>query len=237
MVGWRIRLAALAMLGLGACAAPMAGPQGPMQPAFPPGTGTPEAAARNFVTVVEQVTPVAEQICRERTRNVPCSFQIAIDDRLEDSPNAFQTLDDLGNPVLVFNLALIAQVRNPDELAFVVGHESAHHILGHIPRQQQSAMAGAVVAGTLAGLGGANEAAVQQAQEFGAMLGSRTFSQDFELEADELGTEIAFRAGFDPVLGAQFFARLPDPGDRFLGTHPPNAKRVATVQQTMDGLR
>ena len=36
---------------------------------------------------------------------------------------------------------------------------------------------------------------------------------------------------------AQFFARLPDPGNRFLGSHPPNAKRISTVQQTMSGLR
>jgi predicted Zn-dependent protease len=89
----------------------------------------------------------------------------------------------------------------------------------------------------MASLGGADEVAVRQAQDFGAMVGSRTFSQDFELEADALGTEIAFRAGFDPLLGAQFFSRLPDPGNRFLGSHPPNAKRMATVQQAMAGLR
>lgn len=230
-------LAVLAMLALGACAAPVAAPPATFPQPFPPGLGTPDAAARNFVTVVEQTAPVAEQICRERTRAVPCAFRIAIDDRADASPNAFQTLDDAGNPVLVFNLALIAAVRNPDELAFVVGHEAAHHILGHIPRQQQSAMTGAMVAGAMASLGGANQAAVQQAQDFGAMVGSRSFSQEFELEADALGTQIAFRAGFDPILGARFFARLPDPGNRFLGSHPPNAQRTAMVAQTMAGLR
>lgn len=237
MAGLRARLAVLALLVLAACDTPATAPTGMVVQPLSPGQGTPEAAARNFVNVVDQVAPVAEQVCRERTRAVPCDFRIAIDDRVEASPNAFQTLDDRGNPVLVFNLALIAGVKNPDELAFVVGHEAAHHILGHIPRQQQSALTGALVAGAMASLGGADEIAVRQAQDFGAMVGSRTFSQDFELEADALGTEIAFRAGFDPLLGAQFFARLPDPGNRFLGTHPPNARRMATVQQTMSGLR
>ncbi len=236
MARLRAHLAALALLALSACAVPATAPQ-QVPPAFPPGLGTPEAAARNFVMVVDQVAPVAEQVCRERTQGVPCDFKIAIDDRMDEGPNAFQTLDDLGNPVLVFNVALIAEVRNADELAFVVGHESAHHILGHIPRQQQSAMTGALVAGTLASLGGADETTVRQAQDFGAMVGSRTFSQDFELEADALGTEIAFRAGFDPLTGAQFFSRLPDPGNQFLGSHPPNAKRMAVVQKTMAGLR
>jgi predicted Zn-dependent protease len=237
MATWRAGMAVLALLALAACATPGAAPPTVVPQPFPPGLGTPQAAARNFVTVVDQVAPVAETVCRERTRAVPCDFRIAVDDRMEESPNAFQTLDDYGNPVLVFNLALIAGVRNPDELAFVMGHEAAHHILGHIALQQQSAMTGALVAGAMASLGGANEAAVRQAQDFGAMVGSRTFSQDFELEADALGTEIALRAGFDPLLGAQFFARLPDPGNRFLGSHPPNGKRMATVQQTMSGLR
>jgi predicted Zn-dependent protease len=229
-------LGAAALLALVGCAAPvMVAPAAPM--AAPGVAGTPEAAARTFVAVVERVAPVAEQLCRQRTRNVPCEFQIAVDDRVGDPPNAFQTLDRAGRPILVFNLALIADAQNPDELAFVMGHEAAHHILGHIPRQQQSAMTGALVAGTLASLGGGGTEAVRQAQDFGAMLGSRTFSQDFELEADALGTEIAWRAGFDPMLGAQFFARLPDPGNRFLGTHPPNAARVATVQSTLAALR
>jgi len=237
MAGLRAWLAVLALLALAACAAPVAAPPSIAPLPFPPGPGTPQAAARNFVSVVDQVAPVAEQVCRERTRGVPCDFRIAVDDRMDESPNAFQTLDDNGNPILVFNLALIAGVQNPDELAFVVGHEAAHHILGHIAQQQQSAMTGALVAGAMASLGGADEVAVRQAQDFGAMVGSRSFSQDFELEADALGTEIAFRAGFDPLLGAQFFARLPDPGNRFLGSHPPNARRMATVQQTMAGLR
>lgn len=220
---------------LAGCAVPVSAPlpQTPVQ--APP--GSPEEAARNFVMVVQRVEPVAERICLERTRGVPCRFQIAIDDRPGQPPNAFQTIDRAGNPVLAFNVALLLDVRNPDELAFVMGHEAAHHIAGHMERQQSSAMTGALVAGTLASLGGADPAAIKAAQDMGAQMGARTFSKDFELEADALGTEIAWRAGFDPLLGAQFFTRLPDPGNRFLGSHPPNARRMEVVQQTLDQLR
>jgi Zn-dependent protease with chaperone function len=220
---------------LAGCTLPAPGLQVLPGPEFAP--PQPRDAARTFVEVVERVEPVAEAICRERTRGIPCRFSIAIDDRPGQAPNAFQTVDEAGNPVIAFNLALIAYVRNPDELAFVMGHEASHHIAGHIARQQEFSMAGALVAGTLASLGGADAAAVKAAQDTGAQVGARTFSKDFELEADALGTEIAYRAGFDPVLGAQFFTRLPDPGNRFLGTHPPNAQRLATVQRTMETLR
>ena len=190
-------------------------------------------AVENFVTVVERVEPVAEQICREQTRGANCDFQIAVDARRSLPPNAFQTLDRSGRPVVGLTIALIADARNQDELAFILGHETAHHVEGHLPRTQQTAAAGAIIAGTLAQIGGVNPDLVRTAQDIGATVGSRTFSKDFELEADSLGARIAVRAGYDPVRGARYFERLPDPGNRFLGSHPPNADRIETVARAV----
>jgi predicted Zn-dependent protease len=132
---------------------------------------------------------------------------------------------------VVFTLALIASAQNQDELAFVMGHEAAHHIAGHLGRQREAAAAGAQVFGELAARGGRDEAAIRAAQELGAAVAARSYSRDFELEADALGTVITLAAGYDAIRGAQFFTRIPDPGDQFLGTHPPNAQRIATVRR------
>ena len=188
-------------------------------------------AAANFVAVVRRVEPVAEQVCREQTRGVNCDYLIVVDDRRGQPPNAFQTLHRTGRPVIGFTLALIADARNQDELAFILGHEAAHHVEGHIARGQQAAVAGAVLAGALAELSGANATAIRSAQDIGGQIGVRSFAKGFELEADELGTRIALRAGYDPVRGAEYFTRVPDPGNRFLGTHPPNADRMAVVRR------
>ena len=59
------------------------------------------------------------------------------------------------------HLSLIAEARNRDELAFVMGHEAAHHIAGHIGRSRNTAMAGAVLLGTIAALGGADAEAIR----------------------------------------------------------------------------
>ena len=239
----RVRIGGLAMvvLLLAGCALPVALPApetGPLPTAARLSAQLPPRdAALNFVTAVERVEPVAEQFCRALTRGLPCDFRIVIDDRPRQPPNAFQTLDRVGRPVIGLTLPLIAGARNVDEIAFVVGHESAHHILGHLPQQQDSAVAGAILAGVLATLGGADDAAVRAAQDAGATIGARRYSQAFELQADALGTEIAFRAGFDPVRGAAYFDRLGDPGNRFLGTHPPNAQRKDTVRRVAAGLR
>ena len=180
---------------------------------------------------------VVERECYLRNPQVGCDFQIVVDDRPDQPANAFQTLDRAGRPVIAFTLAMIADARNPDELAFIMGHEAAHHILGHIPKSREQAMVGALLLGTIASLGGGSAASVQAAQQVGATVGARRFSKGFELEADQLGTVIAWDAGYDPERGARFFDRLDDPGNSFLGTHPPNADRKAVVQATLAGLR
>jgi predicted Zn-dependent protease len=134
--------------------------------------------------------------------------------------------------VIGFTLPLIADARNQDELAFVLGHEAAHHIAGHIPQTQARATEGALVGGLLATLGGLDPQSVDTFAQLGATVGARRFSKEFELEADALGTVITARAGYSPVRGAAFFNRIPDPGDRFLGSHPPNADRIRVVQAT-----
>jgi len=243
--GRMVQLGLVALL-LAACqpvAYPAGGPARPVpaQPAvfapLPDGRLAPQQAARNFVQVVAQVEPVAEAMCRDRRPRSNCDFDIVVDDRPNQPPNAFQTLDRSGRPIIGFTLALIADARNADEIAFVVGHEAAHHIAGHIPQVQRTAVTGAVLAGVLAQASGAPPEAVRAAQEMGATMGARTYARDFELEADALGAEIAWRAGFDPLRGAAFFDRLPDPGDQFLGSHPPNAQRKDIVRRVVQGLQ
>jgi predicted Zn-dependent protease len=192
---------------------------------------------RDFLAVIETVEPVAEQICKERSPQRNCDFQIVVDKSPDAPPNAFQTLDDTGRPIIAFTVPLIVAVRNRDEMAFIMSHEAAHHIRGHLQLQRQNATFGATIFGQVAGVFGAGNAeAVQAAQEFGAVIGARSYSKSFELEADAMGTEIAARAGYDPVRGAAFFTQIPDPGNRFLGTHPANADRVETVRATAAGM-
>ncbi|MCR8726264.1 M48 family metallopeptidase [Frigidibacter sp. ROC022] len=198
---------------------------------------SPEVAARNFVTVVDRVEPVAEAFCRRARRDGNCDYGIYVASDVDLPPNAFQTVDADGSPVIVFTISLIAMARNQDELAFILGHEAAHHIAGHIDKAQAEALKGALILGTAAALGGADQARVTEAQRIGAAFGARRFSKEHELEADALGARIAYRAGYDPMLGAAYFDRLPDPGDAFLGTHPPNAARLATVARVTEALR
>ena len=188
---------------------------------------------RQFKQVVSDVEPVAERYCAEELPNANCDFKILVDDRRGQPPNAFQTLDRSGRPILAFTVSLLADV-NRDELAFIMSHEAAHHIAQHISKQQTSAVVGGILIGGIAAAAGIG--AVDSYFDIGASVGGRIYSKEHELEADSIGTVIAHLSGYDPLKGADFFNRIPDPGDRFLGTHPPNAERIATVRRVHSGL-
>ena len=213
--------------------------------AMPKAPDTPKrstkTAVASFDKVAGRVKPVGERACRDAGRPSRCDFQIFLDVGEVDIVNAYQTVDKQGQPKIVFTLGLVREARNDDELAFVLGHEMAHHIEGHLGETQMSAQLGAILLGTLAAAAtsGASSAvqsiAVDTAQQAGAFVGSRQFSKQNELEADAIGTRIAMQAGYDPLKGALFFSRVPDPGDRFLGSHPPNAQRFETVKRSAEG--
>lgn len=224
----------------GCVATPVPGPDTQAAPTGTATSGPPvvsrDTAIANFRAAARRVEPVAERICRQRAPQLNCDFLIQVDPNPRQPANAFQTLDRNGRPLVVFTQALIADARNQDEIAFVLGHETAHHIENHIAQQRQSATTGAIIGGVLGSLAGASEAVVNELSRAGATAGARRFSKEHELEADALGTIITHAAGYDPIRGAAFFNRIPDPGDRFLGTHPPNAQRIATVQRVASGL-
>lgn len=192
-----------------------------------------DPAVQRYSRVVANMEPIAEQACRQRVRSgVNCDFLITLDRDPRKPSNAYQSLDANGRPVLTFTAAILKDFENDHELAFVLGHEAAHHIEGHLAEARQNATIGALVGGGLAVLLGGGETAVDVGLDVGGSVGARAYSKDHELEADALGTRITHAAGYDPVRGAAFFQRIPDPGDRFLGSHPPNGQRIDTVRRT-----
>ncbi|TFL19122.1 M48 family metallopeptidase [Jannaschia formosa] len=235
----RTILAALSALLLVGCQIETGGAPAPV-PAPPPVPATDRVssatAVANFRDAVARVEPAAESLCRDRAPRLNCDFLIRVDPDPRLPPNAFQSLDRSGRPVLTFTRALIAEARNQDEIAFVIGHEAAHHVEEHIARQRDSATAGLVIGAAIGSVLGGDQATVEGLARAGSQVGARRFSKEHELEADALGTIITARAGYDPIRGAAFFTRIPDPGDRFLGTHPPNADRIAVVRRVASTL-
>lgn len=175
---------------------------------------------------------------------------VLVDDRAPER-NAYQTYTKDGTPIIAVTLPFIKDARNEHELAFVLGHEFGHHIAEHITKQKQQAVTGMVLMGMLTAASQSyatqanpyrstalDQAEMRQNMDLGAAVGQIAFSQSYELESDMIGTYIAKSAGYDPIVGARYFAR-PEPKHSepgklsFWGTHPPDEKRLATVIATV----
>lgn len=210
---------------------------------------SPRAAEQRFQRVSSRVTRVGKQYCETLTAEreaFNCNVDVAIDRELNER-NAYFTYNN-DKPVIRISLPMLQDTASDDEVAFILGHEYGHLIGRHIEKQEQQALAGAIILGAVtaaansysASYGGYYDAnAVSQSVEVGAALGSQAYSQSYELESDTLGTRIAAAAGYDPVKGAMFFAR-PEAAKTtagnlsFWGTHPPDRKRLATVIATAE---
>ncbi|MGR3551563.1 M48 family metallopeptidase [Pseudooceanicola sp.] len=224
-----------ALLALSACGVPGTTTQSPVSAGnsmIATGSAS-EVAARRFVSVATRIEPAAEATCRRDAPDLRCDFEIVVDDSPDASINAYQLRDDRDRPVIVVTVPMIAYVQNDDEMAFVLAHEAAHHIARHLDRRRESTRASALIFANAAARTGASGVALETAARVGAALGARAYAKDYELEADAVGARIARDAGYDAINGARYFERSPDPGNRFLGTHPPNANRVEAVRAAL----
>lgn len=212
---------------------------------------SPSVGAARFARVAARIQPVAERLCRDELaqKGVECRVRLELDTRMAER-NAYFTYDGPGkdNPVIRFTVPLLQDVENDDEAAFIMGHEYGHLIGQHIVKREQQAVAGALILGAITAYANAEAASAGQAydqdaisrnMQIGAAVGQVAYSQTYELESDMLGTRIAMAAGYDPVKGAQYFARNEEARTAsgqlsFWGTHPANSKRLAVVLATAD---
>ena len=111
--------------------------------------------------------------------------------------------------------------QDPDELAFLLGHEMGHVIRGHARSQLTARTFLNAVTARLSGAG----LMLRQ-------LLNQGYSRDLELEADGEGARLAAAAGFDPRAAARALERLARgaSGDaglaEYFSSHPPLAERV-----------
>ena len=135
-----------------------------------------------------------------------------------------------------------------DELAFVLGHELAHTVAQHLVKryealQRQQLLMGLVAAGVAAatrGRGSGGEQAQQVALDISSIVQdvrNSGFSQEQELEADQLGIRYVIKAGFDPKAALDLledFSRFDVGSSPFMRSHPYSALRREYLQRYLE---
>ncbi len=160
--------------------------------------------------IAEYVNRVGQNLVRNSDCKVPVTIKV-ID---TEEPNAMA----LPGGFFYVNTGLITLAENESELAGVMGHEIAHIAARHGTRQATRAGLTNLATIPLIFMGGWTGFGIRQAASVAIPLGFLTFSRAFEREADLLGLQYMYKAGYDPNGFVDFFERLESLEKRKPGT-------------------
>lgn len=153
-----------------------------------------------------------------------------------EEPNAFAT----PGGYVFLSRGLLKLLRNEAELAAVLGHEIAHvshrHALRALERNKKLAGLGSL---TIGAMGADPELFNKVIEEAAENLFSHGLDKDFEYEADEVGTDYAFRLGYHPEGLKNFLTVLNARSGHesiFWSTHPSPQDRLNNLSQKMNAF-
>ncbi len=185
----------------------------------------------------EYVNRVGQNLVRNSDARFSFQFQV-IDD---DTANAFA----LPGGFIFVNTGLIKIADEEDEFAAAVAHEIAHVAARHMTRQATKAQLASMLnvpASVLLG-GGLGGYAGRQAMGLAMPTMFMKFSRGDESEADYLGVQYMYAAGYDPTGAISIFEKLESlqrksPGfvDRMLSSHPLDADRIKRTEKEIDEI-
>ena len=163
-------------------------------------------------------------------RNIPYTYTVLQNDKIL---NAFAAP---GGPIFV-TTKLIRTTQNDAELAYVLGHETAHierrHIAKAMEKQQKAGLLAGVLGAVLGNKGGGLAGTAVKATY---ALWSSGYSRDQESDADTVGVRMMARLGYDPRAAMTMLQKMDAEGggrggglDKYLATHPAPAARIKSV--------
>ena len=183
----------------------------------------------------EYVNRIAQNLARSSDIKVPVTAKV-ID---SSEVNAFA----LPGGFLFVNSGLILKAETEAELAAAMAHEIAHVAARHGTRQASRGQVINLASLPLIFLGGWAGYAVRQAAGLAVPVAFLKFSRGFEQEADLLGLQYLYKAGYDPTAFVDFFERMEAMEKRKPGTvsqlfrsHPSMESRIKSTQKNVQEL-
>ncbi|MEQ1411588.1 M48 family metalloprotease [Acinetobacter indicus] len=206
---------------------------------------------------------IGEKVYREVQRQMPVAQNPWLEDQLFSVFSHLLSQTQMGQPIALLiindpqinafavpgglfalNTGLVTSARNMDEVAGVMAHEIAHVTQRHYSRSQEAfkgqgllALAGVLVGALVASQAdGDAGAAVMMGSQAALMDKQLTYSRNQEREADRIGMQYMYTAGYNPQSMADFFEVMHRAASRvsflpdFWFTHPLTTERMSEAR-------
>jgi predicted Zn-dependent protease len=186
-----------------------------------------------FITdpvVTEYVNRIGQNIVKNSDCKVPFTIKVIDSDEI----NAMA----LPGGFFYVNSGLILNADEEAELAGVMAHETAHVCAHHAVREQTRMNYAQLGTIPLIFIGGWTGYGIYEAASIGVPITFMKFSREFEAQADYLGVQYMYRAGYDPQAFISFFEKIqalekrkPGAVAKVFADHPQTPDRILHSQE------
>jgi predicted Zn-dependent protease len=183
--------------------------------------------------VAEYVNRLGQNLVRNSDAKVPFTIKVIQSAEV----NAFA----LPGGFFFVNSGLILKADNEAELAGVMAHEIAHVAARHGTRQATRGQLIQLGSIPLIFMGGWTGYALYQASSLAIPMTFLSFSRAMESEADFLGLQYMYKAGYDPEAFVDFFEKIqtlekkkPGTMSKVFSTHPMTDDRIKVSQKNIN---
>jgi predicted Zn-dependent protease len=186
-----------------------------------------------FITdpvVVEYVNRIGQNLVKNSDSKVPFTIKVIDSDEI----NAMA----LPGGFFYVNSGLILNADEEAELAGVMAHEIAHVAAHHAAREMTRMNYAQLGTIPLIFIGGWTGYGIYEAANIAVPMTFLHFSRDFEAQADYLGVQYMYRAGYDPQAFISFFEKVqalekrkPGMVSKAFSDHPQTPDRILHSQE------
>jgi len=185
--------------------------------------------------IAEYVNRVGQNLVRNSDVKVPVTIKVLDAEEV----NAMA----LPGGFFFVNSGLILKADNESELAGVMAHEIAHIAARHGTRQASRGQIINMASIPLIFMGGWTGYGIRQAASILVPVTFLTFSRGFEREADMLGLQYLYKAGYDPTSFVDFFEKIqsmekkkPGTMSKVFSSHPMTDDRIKDAQKNIQEM-
>ena len=188
----------------------------------------------------KRVREITDRLVAQAVRVRPDAKGWAWEVKVIDDPKTVNAFCMAGGKMAIYSGMWEKLKATDDEIAQVMGHEIAHALADHTRERMSIAMTSAAVttaaavAITVAGGDERAGLALTGAQLASVLAIQLPNSRESEAEADQIGIELAARAGYDPKAAVTLWQKMGKEGGgppEFLSTHPSPQNRAARLAE------